>query len=70
MLIDTIGSTIEYPSVLAALRDANVVTIKRMPDGRYRVRERCDRYYGVYLTPEQMLAWADELHAMVVDTKA
>lgn len=65
MLIDALdGELSDYPSVLAALKDAGVMTVKIMPDGRFRVRERCDRYYSVYLTREQVLAWADELRAM------
>lgn len=67
MLIDTVGETGEYLSVLEALKDANVLTVKPMPDGRFRVRERCDRYYQVILMREQVLAWADELRALVVD---
>ncbi len=50
-------STDARPSILAALKDANVFTVKLQSDGTYRVRERCDRYYAVYLTREQMLAW-------------
>lgn len=67
MLIDTSDGVSEYTSVLAALKDARVVTIKPMPDGRFRVRERCDRYFGVYLTSAQVLTLADELRGMVVD---
>ncbi len=65
MLIDDqTGTPTEYSSVLDVLRAANVLTVKPMPDGRFRVRERCDRYYHVYLTREQLLAWADELRAL------
>ncbi len=56
-------------SILDTLKDANVMTIKRQPDGTFRVRERCDRYYAVYLTREQMLAWADELRAIALDRR-
>lgn len=69
MLIDANGSPTDHPSVLAALKEANVVTVKPQPDGRFRVRERCDRYYAVYLTREQMLAWADELRTLAVEVE-
>lgn len=70
MLIDTdTGSPTDYPSVLAALREENVLTVKRLADGRYRVRERCDRYYAVYLTRDQLVAWADELRAMAAESR-
>lgn len=58
----------ECTSILDALKHANVMTVKLMPDGTFRVRERCDRYYAVYLTRDQLVALADELRAMVVDS--
>jgi hypothetical protein len=65
LIADSLGGNLtDYPSVLDALREANVMTIKPM-DGHSRVRERCDRYYQIYLTRDQVLAWADELRAMV-----
>lgn len=51
-------------TVLEVLKGARVLTVKQAPGG-FRFRERCDRYYQVVLTREQVLALADELRALV-----
>lgn len=65
--IDTGSGTTETAlTVQEALKDAKVMSVKRLPDGRFRVREECDGYYGAWLTQEQLLALADELRAMAM----
>lgn len=56
-------------TMVEAVKNACVFTVKRMEDGRFRLRERCDRYFRVYLTPEQLLALADELRAMALGAR-
>lgn len=51
-------------TVLEVLKEARVLTVKQVPGG-FRFRERCDRYYQIVLTREQVLALADELRALV-----
>lgn len=51
-------------TVLEVLKEARVLTVKQVPGG-FRFRERCDRYYQVVLTREQVLALADDLRALV-----
>lgn len=60
---DERGVPKEYPTVLAWLDDARVVSF-RHKDGKIRVRESCDHYFHAYLTPAQLLQLADELREM------
>lgn len=50
--------------ILEAIKDARVLSVKKQPDGRFRVREECDKYYAVCLTREQLHQLADELKAL------
>jgi len=56
------GPPVSSPTILAALDDNRIVSVKPRPDGRFQVREECDGYFRGYLTREQLHALADELH--------
>lgn len=60
---NTIGD-VTADTVLCLLKGAQVLTVKQVPGG-FRFRERCDRYFQIVLTREQVLALADELRALV-----
>lgn len=50
--------------ILEAIKDERVFSVKKQPDGRFRVREECDKYFEVHLTREQLHQLADELKAL------
>lgn len=62
--IDTGEIAITRDTVLAALEEAQVFKIVRQDDGRFEIVERCDEWYGAFLTREQMLMLADEIRAL------
>lgn len=71
MLIDcTCYGPGEYPTVLEALEENRVFSVKRQKGGRFRVQEECDRYYAAYLTPEQLRALGQELIEMAAEDDA
>jgi hypothetical protein len=51
-------------TILEAIKDERVFSVKKQPDGRFRVREECDKYYAVYLTTGQLTQLADDLKAL------
>lgn len=52
---------IECGSVVDALEKLQVVEITEQPDGTFLFLDACDRWFGVNLTKEQVLALAAEL---------
>lgn len=57
------GTTAE--SLLDALEEASIVSVKKLPDGNFEIMECCDRYYGAILTPGQIRMLANELARLV-----
>ena len=51
-------------SVLEYLSDRNVFSIHKNGNVTFTVTERCDFYYDVDLTKEQMLQLAEEIKAL------
>lgn len=54
----------EYETVLDALHDFRVVSVRGNKDGTFTVCEECDDYYSITLTKEQLIALADELRSL------
>jgi len=48
-------------TVISALKDARVASIKKTDDGMFSIQEQCDGYFYAKLSKEQMLALIDEL---------
>ena len=67
---DETGTAMEFPSVLAWLEDARVLSVKLTEDGTYRLREECDRWFCEYLTREQLRMLSDELRDMAKEGSA
>ncbi len=59
----------EFPTISAALSAKRVVSIALQKDGKFCIEEGCDGYYAVTLTPEQLIAWADEIKALAQRAK-
>jgi hypothetical protein len=51
-------------SILDGLYEKQVCSVSRMPDGRWFVEERCDEYFAVILTTDQLRQWGEELIAL------
>jgi hypothetical protein len=51
----------EYQTVLEALVDNRVLSIKLEENGLFRLREECDGFFLVRLTPEQLIALGNEI---------
>ena len=56
--------TQEVKQLLDALDEARVFAVEATDDGRFLFVERCDDYYRVILTKEQVLLLADELRSL------
>ena len=54
---------IEYPTMLAAIDDQRIMTVKRK-EGGFNLMENCDRYYSLDVTPDQLRALARELYTL------
>ena len=52
-------------TILDLLNDEQVFAIDANADGTYEVSERCDEYYAVTLTRDQMVGLAQEILAFV-----
>ena len=52
---------LEYDTVSEALGDNRIVLVTKLPDGRFRVEECCDRWYYADLTQDQLRAFGQEL---------
>lgn len=50
-----------FDTLLRALADNRIVKIRKTEDGNFRLREACDDYYNVHLTPSQLAALGKEL---------
>jgi hypothetical protein len=50
-----------FDTLLLALADNRIVKIKKTADGNFRIREACDDYFSVELTPSQLTALGKEL---------
>jgi hypothetical protein len=61
---------IEADTLLAALAKARVLKVTKNADGSFELEERCDGYFGVRLTRDQVLALAEELRALADCGKA
>lgn len=62
---------VETDSIIEGLNEARVLEITRLEDGRFKLTERCDEWFSVALTADQMRLLAQELIAMVdSDTQA
>ena len=57
---DTDGETSPFDTVSDYLSVQKVVAVEKSTD-TFEVSERCDNYFNVSLTPEQLRAWAVEL---------
>ena len=51
-------------SILDGLYEKQVCSVSRMPDGRWRVEDRCDEYFAAILTTDQLRQWGEELIAL------
>lgn len=54
----------EIAPVLKTLEQRHVLTIERLSNGNFDVREDCDQYYSVELTPEDLVRLGQELIAL------
>ena len=61
---DGLQWTPKSETLLLAIKDARVMSIKPTSDGRFRIEEKCDDYYSVILTKEQMLMLAEEIKSI------
>ena len=51
-------------NLLDALDNAGVFSVEQLSDGRFSFIESCYRHFSANLTKEQVIALADELHAL------
>lgn len=51
----------EYRTVLEGLADNRIVSFTLEENGLFRVREECDGFFIVRLTPEQLIALGNEI---------
>ena len=68
-LMSGFGAIKRGATILAALGNAEVLDVERLPDGTVKLTEGCDRYFSVILTREQVIALADEIKALVEERK-
>jgi hypothetical protein len=54
---------VEYDTLLEALADQRVMTIEAK-EGGFEIREKCDNYFSVRLTPDQLRELGEELIAI------
>lgn len=52
-----------YKTILEALSENRVFNIK-LEQGKFRIKEGCDNFYDLYLTPEQMKELGEEIIAL------
>ena len=52
-------------TVLDALEDANIFSICRLYDGKFRFIEMCDQYFDAELTKDQMKDLIKDLEALI-----
>jgi len=56
--------TVEYQTMLEAVKANRVFDVKLGKDGNFTVGECCDGWFGVDVTPDQLRALANELIAL------
>lgn len=55
------SKSIEYTTVLEAVRDCYVFSTERQENGLFRMEELCEGHYHVVLTKEQLITLGQEL---------
>ena len=51
-------------NILDAIDNGRVFSVKKMDNGFFRIRERCDDYFQVYLSKDELFALAVELQEL------